>query len=281
MTGPPRYLLCTDLDRTLLPNGLAPESPGARERFARLVARPEVALAYVTGRHGALVQAAMDSWALPRPDYVIGDVGTSIWSLTESSWCSWDNWIAEIAPDWAGHDHAELARLFADLSVLRLQEPERQGLYKLSYTAPPDLPVDALLDTMQGRLRPLGVQAALIWSLDEISGSGLVDVLPRRATKLHAVEFLMRHAGLDLAHTVFCGDSGNDLPVLASRIWAVLVANAEKEVRSLALQQAQTQGNAATLYLATGGLLGMNGNYAAGILEGFVHYVPDARGWLA
>ena len=59
-----RLLLCTDLDRTLLPNGEQPESPQARTLFARLAARPGVTLVYVTGRHRALVQAALDEYLL-------------------------------------------------------------------------------------------------------------------------------------------------------------------------------------------------------------------------
>ncbi|MCI5126782.1 MAG: haloacid dehalogenase, partial [Candidatus Electrothrix sp. AR5] len=31
-----KLLVCTDLDRTLLPNGPQPESPGARPAFAAL-----------------------------------------------------------------------------------------------------------------------------------------------------------------------------------------------------------------------------------------------------
>jgi len=40
------------------------------------------------------------------------------------------------------------------------------------------------------------------------------------------------------------------------------------------------QADAASLYLAHGGLLGMNGNYSAGILEGVVHFIPATRDWL-
>jgi sucrose-6-phosphatase len=50
-----RLLLCTDLDRTLIPNGFQPESPSAKKRFARLAARPEICLVYVTGRHQELI----------------------------------------------------------------------------------------------------------------------------------------------------------------------------------------------------------------------------------
>ena len=40
-----QLLLCTDLDRTVLPNGPQSESQGARTLFAALAARPEVTLA--------------------------------------------------------------------------------------------------------------------------------------------------------------------------------------------------------------------------------------------
>ena len=78
---PKHILICTDLDRTLLPNGRQPESPGARDHFARLVAHPEVTLAYVSGRHRELVEDAIRDYRLPLPDWVIGDVGTTIYQV--------------------------------------------------------------------------------------------------------------------------------------------------------------------------------------------------------
>ena len=71
-----QLLLCTDLDRTVLPNGPQSESQGARTLFAALAARPEVTLAYVTGRDRHLVEQAIANYSLPHPDYVISDVGT-------------------------------------------------------------------------------------------------------------------------------------------------------------------------------------------------------------
>ena len=81
-----RLLLCTDMDRTLLPNGRQPESPQARRLFQRLVGRESVVLAYVTGRHRALVEKAIDEYGIPVPDYVIGDVGTTIYEVREGGW---------------------------------------------------------------------------------------------------------------------------------------------------------------------------------------------------
>ena len=82
----PRLLIATDLDRTLLPNGSAQESPLARARFARLAACPEVTLAYVTGRHRGLVQEAMTAYSLPEPHWVISDVGSRLDRFDQGGW---------------------------------------------------------------------------------------------------------------------------------------------------------------------------------------------------
>ena len=171
-------------------------------------------------------------------------------------------------------------RAVFDVAELRLQEPAKQNLHKLSYYLPLYADTQALSTDIRQRLEASGVNASLVWSIDEPNGVGLLDVLPARADKRHAVSFLMQRNGYSLAETVFAGDSGNDLPVLVSEIPAVLVANASEAVRREALSQAAALGNPAALYLAHGGCLGMNGNYAAGVLEGVVHYNPAAADWL-
>jgi hypothetical protein len=275
-----RLLLCTDLDRTLLPNGEQPESPQARALFARLVARPGVTLVYVTGRHRALVQAALGEYQLPRPAHVIADVGTSIYDVGPVAWQHHHNWQVEIAADWAGTTHAQLVELFAGMRQLELQEPEKQNDFKLSYYLALDVDRLALMARMQALLQDRGVHASLIWSVDDLRQVGLLDVLPAGATKLHALDFLRTRLDFSLAETLFAGDSGNDLPVLASNIPAVLVANASEAVRTAALQQATALGHRAALYLAHGGFQGMNGNYSAGILEGLVHFLPASLDFL-
>jgi HAD superfamily hydrolase (TIGR01484 family) len=274
-----RILVCTDLDRTLLPNGPQPESPEARPRFRRLAARPDVALAYVTGRHRGLVLEAIETYDVPAPDFVVGDVGTSIYGVSGGHWTLWESWAETIGRDWAGLGHADLHEVLGHNPTLRLQEPEKQGRFKLSYYAPADLEQGALLPGLQKRLRSKGVRAQLIWSLDETVPRGLLDVLPVSAGKLHAIEFLMRHQGFQQDHLLFAGDSGNDLPVLTSTLPAVLVANATEVVRAQALQEARRRHNADALYLARGGFKGMNGNYSAGIIEGLAHYLPETADW--
>ncbi len=77
------YLICTDLDRTLIPNGPDPEPAGVRRLFAGLVARSQITLAYVSGRHEGLVREAISTYRLPVPQWVIGDVGTTIYQVAE------------------------------------------------------------------------------------------------------------------------------------------------------------------------------------------------------
>lgn len=272
----PAILLTTDLDRTLLPNGAQPESPLARPLFRRLAARPEICLAYVTGRHPALVEAAIAEYALPRPDFVIADVGASIYQLDADAWQPRQDWVDAIAPAWRGLGHAHLTALLRDLADLTLQEASKQGVFKLSYYAAPLADPADLLQRVRDRLAPSGAEVNLIWSIDETSATGLLDILPAAASKLHALEFLRARLGIALPQTLFAGDSGNDMEVLVSDIPAVLVANAPDAVRT----EATARANPAALYLAEGGLFGMNGNYSAGILEGLLHFMPEARAWL-
>ena len=270
-----RLLLCTDLDRTLLPNGPQTESPTARDKFKQLTAQPGVSLVYVTGRDRGLVEDAINEYQLPQPDYVIADVGSTIYALQQGNWHYWDKWQEEISPDWDAKSHHDMSLLFAHLLLLTMQEDEKQNKYKLSYYVPLDADHEALMSEMHSILIKQKIRASLIWSIDEPAGTGLLDVLPASANKRHAIEFLMEQLGFDLSNTVFAGDSGNDLAVLASPIQSVLVANASIEVQHEAKQMALNMGQADALYLAEGDFLGMNGNYSAGILEGVAHFIPE------
>lgn len=276
-----RILICTDLDRTLLPNGAQPESPHARELFAAVCRRDDIELAYVTGRHRELVMSALHEYALPLPDYVIGDVGTSIYRIVDHQWQSWPEWHEEIAASWKGFDAEHLASWLTDLRSLRLQEDSKQNIYKLSYYTPATVEIEALIHEVESRLSKHDVQASVVWSLDDNTDTGLLDILPAAASKRHAIEYLMQARGFDLNSTMFAGDSGNDLAVLTSPIRSVLVANASDSVRIQALSLAQQNMTTDALYLAQGNFMEMNGNYSAGILEGLAYYFPRSVEWIA
>jgi len=275
-----RLLLCSDLDRTLLPNGNQPESPEARPHLRRLVQCPDLILAYVSGRNIDLIEAAIEQYQLPHPHYALADVGTSIYRWQGGDWRLWESWRQKIGHDWKRYRNHDLRPLLDDIEELALQEETNQHDYKLSYYAVPDLVDSGVLLELRRRLRELRIDFEVVWSVDETSNTGLLDILPASATKLGAVRFLMQELNLGRHHTVFAGDSGNDLDVLTSDIPGVLVANATDAVRDQALREAEARNRAADLYCARGGFLDMNGNYSAGVLEGLVHFHPETRGWM-
>lgn len=275
-----RVLICTDLDGTLIPDGRGPEPAAARRLFGRVTTRPEVTLAYVTGRHRTLVEEAIDELSLPAPDFVVADVGTTVYEVERGRWRSSESWRERLAAEWAGDVAPRVAAALRALPGLRLQQQSRQAEFKVSFCVDGAVDVDELLRKVEGRLATEAARARLIFSRDS-RGTGLLDVVPPGSGKLAAVEFLIEALGLQPERVVFSGDSGNDLEVLASRLPAVLVANADAEVEKQARRLAAANGSTECLYVACGGLLGMNGNYASGILEGLVHFLPETREWLS
>ncbi len=265
-----RRLLCTDLDRTLIHNGSHPDSPNAKKRLEFLIRYEQLTLAYVTGRHRTSIEQAMVVYDLPIPNYVVADVGTKIYQVDANGWRLWDSWNKLLAEEWAGINRADLIESLTEIPYICVQEPEKQSEFKLSFYLP--LHTDPLLMNryIESALRPLEVRPNLIWSVDEIADIRLLDIIPMRANKLQAIRHLMQQIEFSLSTTVFAGDSGNDIDVLESDIQAILVANADSRMKSWA-----DQSKSDSLYVAKGGFLGMNGNYAAGVIEGLIHYWPD------
>lgn len=268
-------LLGTDLDRTLLPNGPEPESPEARKLFRAFCEDSGVTLVYISGRDRTLVERAIYAFSLPKPQFVISDVGTNIYDLRSGDWQLLDDWHQHIGQDWQHLDRDALFRIFGSVRELRLQEMSKQNTWKLSYYFNLQNDQFELDKALRQLLINKKVPANLVWSIDEPAGIGLLDVLPPRADKFHALSFLCELLGIEQTSVLYAGDSGNDLPLLASAFPAVLVANALPSVREEAQRLAQAEGNQDRLYLAQGGYLGMNGNYSAGILEALAHFFPN------
>lgn len=278
---PDRLLLCTDLDRTLIPNGEQPESAGAREHFTVLARHPHVTLAYVSGRHRELVQRAIQDYQLPQPQFVIGDVGTTIYAVHPlGEWRALKSWEDHINSDWQHVSHAELQQLLAGFPEMRLQEPHKQNRHKLSFYVARTADQAQLLASIADVLAAQKVRARQVWSVDESAGVALLDIVPISASKYHAIQALQSRECFSDHDTVFSGDSGNDIDVLVSSIPATLVANSAKQVQREAIAAAAAAGNSERLYIAQGGFRGMNGNYSAGIIEGVAHYHPETIHWM-
>lgn len=281
-----RLLLCTDMDRTVIPNGVESEDGQARRRFRAFCQQSstdthELTLVYVTGRHEALVRDAVKNFRLPSPAYVISDVGSKIYQVMDTEWIAHRGWEKKIGPDWNGLSREHLQHLLGDIRELKRQEISRQNTYKLSYFLPLFCNREEVLQQVEEKLQAEGVAANLIYSIDEPRHIGLLDILPRSASKLHAILFLQNELGFTTEEVLFAGDSGNDLAVLSSSIPSVLVANASEAIKEEARALARQNGFPEALYIAEPGTLGMNGNYSAGVLAGVWHYTPAFRQLLA
>ena len=270
-------LICCDLDRTLIPNGFQKESSHARPVFRQLAENANIYLAYVSGRDRKLILDAIEEFYLPEPDYAIGDVGTTFYRVMNGNWQLSDDWSDEIGKDWKGLNWEQLAEFFEDMDDMRLQETEKQSPYKLSFYTDQNVDQQRLIKHIRIVLDEKGVHANIIWSVDEISTNSLLDIVPARANKLLAIQFLMQQEQFSGERTVFAGDSGNDLDVLTSGLQAILVKNANENVRKEAIDTLSVKHITNRLYLPKGNFCGMNGNYAAGVLEGLVHFIPETE----
>jgi len=261
------YLLFSDLDRTLIPNGAQAEAPGSRERLAQTLADTGLSLVYVSGRRLALLQQAIIDYQLPIPIAAIGDVGGSVYRVRDGNWKVDGNWQQTILRDWPAQADRLIIRELSSLSALRLQEPEAQAPVKISYYTPDNIDRDTLLAKIQSLLSSQNIRANLIWSVDEEKRCGLLDVMPPGASKLHAIHYLAQQRGLSLQHCMFSGDSGNDLSVICDgSINSILVNNAPDVVKQEAVRELEAKGKRDKLYIATE-------NYAAGVLQGVEYFV--------
>jgi len=273
----PPLLICTDLDRTLIPNGHQPESPQARPLFRRLVSKSQITLVYVTGRDRVLIQDAIAEYELPIPNFVIADVGSTIYEIKNNQWLRLTDWDEQISVDWQYKNQPDLVPFFTDFDQIKLQEITKQGLHKLSYYVSLEAELESIIIKIRSKLETEKIQANIIWSIDEKAQIGLLDILPISANKYHAIAYLMKSQNFTLDNTFFSGDSGNDLDVLMSPIKSILVANATLEVKQKMKSIMNNNNLVNSIYIAQGDYLNMNGNYSAGILEGIFHYFPDIQ----
>lgn len=276
-----KILICSDLDRTIIPNGYQEESAHARAVFRQLAEDSNIFLAYVSGRDKKLILDAIEEFYLPMPDYAIGDIGTTLYRIINDNWQLSEDWSDEIGQDWKSLARGNLSEFLEDMEEIRLQEPEKQKQYKVSFYTDQNVDPQRLIKNIRDVLAEKDVRANIIWSVDEISTDGLLDIIPPRANKLHAIQFLMQQEHFPEDRTVFAGDSGNDLDVLTSGQQTILVKNATEDIRKEAIKKLSEKNLTNRLYLPRGNFFGMNGNYAAGVMEGLAHFIPETRALIA
>lgn len=264
-------LIATDMDRTLLPNGKQ-EYDGSMEKLKSILKEHGFTLAFVTGRHLGLIRDAMKEYDTPRPDYIISDVGTMMYEGQTPV----EEWNALIKDQTKGWDVEKFRQSMQGLA-LRLQEEDKLNEYKLSYYM--DKPYDVqLVKRITKTIRGICSDAVVVYSVDEAHDVGLIDILPKVATKLGALEFLRNRLGLEKKEVYYCGDSGNDILPLTFGYKAILVRNAITDVRDTVRQLSIQKNIINNLHIAKG-MGSLNGYYVSGIIEGLIKYGVIDRKW--
>lgn len=204
-------VLATDLDGTFLGG-----SDEARKRLYDWIEsnRAQVGLIFVTGREPRFIRELVRKDDVPRPDYVIGDVGTTIAEFDS------DHFVAPIE-----ELEAEVARAWNDAGLrvqaalkgipgLRLQNTGFR--YRVSYDMDPNRFDSRALDI----IADLGLDAL-------ISDNRFFDVLPKDVSKGPSLLKLITHLGIDSRRCLVAGDTLNDLSMLELGLPAVAVGNSE------------------------------------------------------
>lgn len=252
-------VLATDLDGTLIPLEGHIQNQTDLKVISQELIRSQVELVFVTGRHIESVLNAIQQHELPSPDWIICDVGTSLFKRLPSK-------QYQIVAEYYEHQDSivaelpfiELQRRLQNVDGLLLQEQEKQGRFKLSFYT------DASrLDERVGEIREVIDLAAapysIVYSVDPFNGDGLIDVLPTGVSKAYALRWWTQYFERDELQVIFAGDSGNDYSALTAGFRAILVGNADRGLANKVRDEHGKSGYRDRLFLskehATSGLL--------------------------
>ncbi|WP_250285561.1 MULTISPECIES: HAD-IIB family hydrolase [unclassified Frankia] len=200
-------ILVTDLDGTLL-GGAATDRRRLRDTLNR---HPEVVVVFATGRGLPAIREALDDPLVPRPRWIIADVGATV--LDGVDHMPLQPLQNELRAGWPGTGRIRAA--LRGFPALIYQDSVPQEGRCSFFLHPGDL-TPAITDAVEA----LGCS----WSY---SADRYFDVLPRGASKGNALAALARSQGWPTASILVAGDSLNDLSMFRIGAHGVAVGNSE------------------------------------------------------
>ncbi|MFJ6619307.1 HAD-IIB family hydrolase [Kitasatospora sp. NPDC091335] len=200
-------ILVTDLDGTLL-GGTRDDRRRLRDALAH---HPEVTPVFATGRSPASVREVLRDPLVPRPRWIIADVGATVVDGTDFT--TVDPVQEHLRAGWPGQERVRAAlRSFPGLDYQHGVVQDGRCSYHL---AP-----DRLTGELTAAVEALG--CAWVYSADRY-----FDVLPPGASKGSAVRALAAKLGWRPEDILVAGDSLNDLSLFRLGVHAVVVGGAE------------------------------------------------------
>jgi len=261
-----RRLLASDMDGTLIPlQDHENYAPSIRELREKVAADPSLGLAYITGRHLELALAGIERYALPPPDVIVCDVGTSIYFRDQQQWKRDEKYAAKLRRSWSGQSGDSIRKLLAFIPQLTPQEEEKQGEFKRSFYLKEGIDKFAVKDHINELFQAKNIAANLIYSFDGKKQIGLLDILPPLAAKDAALHHIAGILDMDRDNVVYAGDSGNDYLAFVCGFKAIVVGNTDEETKKAVRKTAEAKKLQDRIYFS-------GQYYTAGVLDGCRHF---------
>lgn len=210
LTNKAPLMIATDLDGTFLAGG----AEDRRQLYRLIESQPGISLAWVSGRGLEAVLPLLADPSLPRPDYVICDVGATV--LRTSDMQAVQPLQSDIEGRWPGE------KAVAD-AMSRFPELVRQDVpqdRRCSYYCEPDV-LAIIRDDVEAEARRMGCE--VLYSVDRY-----LDILPRKTDKGRTLSALVAHVGIDPARVLVAGDTLNDLSMYEEGFSGVCVGGSER-----------------------------------------------------
>lgn len=206
---PIRFVLATDLDGTFLAG-----DSDERQRLYRLIARhPDIRLVWITGRGLEAVMPLLTDPSLPRPDYIVCDVGATV--VDGHTLQPLQPLQSSIDARWPGERKVALAmRAFP---ALRRQDVPQER--RCSYFCEPAALAPARA-AIEASAQALG--CAVLYSADRY-----LDILPPGTDKGRTLLALARQLQLPRERILVAGDTLNDLSMYVAGFQGVCVGESE------------------------------------------------------
>jgi len=168
---------------------------------------------------------------LAEPDMLILGVGTQVYNRGVSGFEQDEQWSKELDQGWdlqVVRDAAYAALATAGKEAMHFRPPEEQNDHKVTCGVRTDVLQD-VISAIDAKISSQKVNVNII-----SSGQGdwrYLDLVAMKAGKRESLEYVARSSGFRLDRTVACGDSGNDILMLAGSSKAIVVGNAQDDLR--------------------------------------------------
>lgn len=235
-----KRLLITDIDNTLIG-----DDDSMHKLFEIFQDKKDfMAWGVATGRSLELTIEAMTEYNFPMPDILICSVGTEMYYGPDFRMDK--GWQQTISYQWKAE---EIKKTLDQLPFLVFQADEGQRSHKISYYLEEK---EDRLQQVLSRLQEAKLRCKVIYSHGQY-----LDVLPIRASKGKAVEYLLNKFDFSPRDVMVAGDSGNDEDMINGRARGLVVGNHNDELSHLKNKRNINFSRKC---------------YAAGIIDGLRHY---------